>query len=101
MIKHLVFWRLKPEALGKSKAENLQEIKTRLEELADKITGMIRIEVGINFDTSERAADAALYSVFESQEALNDYQNYPDHVAIKDFIGQVVTEARVVDYEVS
>jgi hypothetical protein len=75
-------------------------MKTRLEGLADKITGMIHIEVGLHFDPSDRSSDAALYSTFTSKDALETYQTYPEHVAIKAWIGQVSCEVRVVDYEV-
>ena len=46
MIKHLVFWKLKSEALGKTKQENAVLIKEKLEALDGKISGLISIEVG-------------------------------------------------------
>jgi hypothetical protein len=51
----------------------------------------------LNVDAS---CDVALYSAFENQAALDAYQQHPDHVAIKQFLGEVSEERYVVDYVV-
>ncbi len=100
MIKHIVMWKLKDFAEGKSKSENAQIIKKGLEELKDKISQIKFIEVGVNFNESSQAYDCVLYSEFETVEALNIYQNHPEHLKVAEFVGKV-REARVVgDYEV-
>lgn len=100
MLKHIVFWRLKPEAHGKPAAENARIIKEKLEALAGKIPGLIRIEVGIDIERSDQASDIALYSEFESRAALDVYQKHPDHKAVMPYIAESRVERRVVDYEV-
>jgi hypothetical protein len=99
MIRHIVFWKLKDEANGMSKEANGKEIKQRLEALAGQIEGLIRIEVGIDFLHSPESADLALYSEFESRQALDFYQQHPLHKAIMPFIAEARNERRVVDYE--
>ncbi|NTU43494.1 MAG: Dabb family protein [Nitrospirales bacterium] len=99
MIKHIVMWRLRDEAGGKSKAENALIIKERLEALAGRIPGLLRIEVGIDFSATAESGDVLLYSEFESPEALDAYQNHPEHKAVVPFIGEVRSERRVVDYK--
>ncbi|MDH5378717.1 MAG: Dabb family protein [Gammaproteobacteria bacterium] len=101
MIKHIVMWRLKDEAAGKPKLENARLIKEKLEALNGKIPGMLLLEVGINFETSDEADDVILYSEFESLEALDAYQIHPEHLAVKPFIKERRTQRRVVDYEVN
>ena len=54
----------------------------------------------MNFEPSSAAYDLALYSVFESPEALAAYQQHPEHAAVADFIAKVRSERVVVDYEV-
>ncbi|NLM34514.1 MAG: Dabb family protein [Clostridiales bacterium] len=101
MIKHIVMWKLKEFAEGKSKLENAQIIKSDLEALKDKIEQIKYIEVGININESEQAYDVVLYSEFNSMEDLNTYQNHPEHVKVAEFVGKV-REARVVtDYDTS
>ncbi len=100
MVKHLVFWRLKPEAHGRPAAENARAIQEKLEALRGRIPGMLRLEVGHDFSREEGASDLALYSEFESRAALQLYLVHPEHEAIKPFILEARTERRVVDYEV-
>jgi len=101
LIKHIVMWKLKEFAEGKSKLENAQIIKSDLEALKDKIEQIKYIEVGININESEQAYDVVLYSEFNSMEDLNTYQNHPEHVKVAEFVGKV-REARVVtDYDTS
>ncbi|MDZ4669140.1 MAG: Dabb family protein [bacterium] len=98
MIKHIVFWKLKEHANGMSKEENALAIKEKLESLKGKIEGLIQIEVGIDFLGSAESANLALYSEFESKEALDFYQQHPLHKAVMPFIAEARSERRVVDF---
>jgi quinol monooxygenase YgiN len=100
MIKHIVLWRLKPEAHGQRAADNARAIKDKLEALRGAVPGLLRLEVGIDFERSDAAADIALYSEFESRAALQAYQVHPAHKAVMPFIAEARSERRVVDYEV-
>lgn len=100
MVKHIVFWKLKENAAGQSAKENAEQIKQKLEALNNKIPGTIKIEVGINFLSSDSNFDVALYSEFESKEALELYQEHPLHQAILPFVRAVVTDRKAVDYEI-
>jgi hypothetical protein len=98
MIKHIVFWKLKEEALGNDKATNAQLIKEKLEALNGQIEGLLKLEVGIDFAQGDASADVALYSEFSSKEALDFYQGHPKHKAVQAFVGEVRTDRVVVDY---
>lgn len=99
MIKHIVMWKLKEEAEGNNKSENANKIKGLIEGLEGKIKELKFIEVGINFNSSEAAYDVVLNSDFETVNDLDIYQEHPEHIKVKEFIGKV-TEGRVVaDYE--
>lgn len=100
MVKHIVFWKLKEEANGMSKAENAAAIKQKLEDLNGKIEGCIKLEVGFDFLHSAESADVVLYSEFESKEALDFYANHPLHKAVMPFIAEARSERRVIDYEI-
>lgn len=99
MIKHIVMWRLKDEALGNDKQTNAQLIKDKLEALAGEIAEIRAIEVGIDFSSTSSSCDVVLYSEFDSKEALDAYQVHPKHEDVKDFVGQVCCERYLVDYE--
>lgn len=100
MVKHIVFWKLKEEALGQTAEENAKQIKEKLENLSGKIEGLISIEVGINFLQSPANYDVALYSAVENKEALDFYQNHPLHQAVLPFVKEVVSGRIAVDYEI-
>ena len=100
MIKHIVFWTLKDNAAGKSKIENAAELKRVLEGLGDKINVIDKIEVGINVNDSEAAFDVALYSVFDSLDALETYQKHPEHQKVVSFVNEIREKRAVVDYEI-
>lgn len=60
MVKHIVMWKLKEYACGNTKEKNAQIIKEKLESLKDKIPGILKIEVGIDFSKTENSADVVL-----------------------------------------
>lgn len=99
MIKHIVMWRLKDSAHGNDKATNARLIKQKLEALGGLIPGLVRIEVGIDYAQSDTSSDVVLYSEFESREALDAYQQHPEHKALLPFVAEARSERRGVDYE--
>jgi hypothetical protein len=98
MVKHIVMWKLKESACGNTKEENAKIIKEKLESLKDKIPGILKIEVGIDFSKTENSGDIVLYSEFNTKEDLENYKVHPDHVAVASFVVEAVSERRVVDY---
>lgn len=100
MVKHIVFWTLKPYAEGRPAAENALEVKARLESLRGRIPGLLFLEVGIDFGHGEMSADIALYSEFTDRDSLKGYQEHPEHLAVVDFLRRVRDQRIVVDYEV-
>ena len=99
MIKHIVCWRVKEEANGESKAEIMQNMQTKLMNLVPIIAEIKGFEVGINYNPTPAAFDVSLYSVFESNDALEKYVAHPAHQEVVKYIVSVVKERMVVDYE--
>ncbi len=100
MIKHIVFWRLKDEVDGRSRADVMAEMKRTFEAMRGAVPGLRALEVGLDFNAGADAAHVALYTEFETREALDAYQESPEHMAVVPFIRAARTERRVVDYEV-
>ncbi|MCM0754844.1 Dabb family protein [Desulfovibrio aminophilus] len=100
MIKHIVMWTLKEEALGKSGAENAAEMKRMLETLEGKIPGLLHLEVGTDVFNASPAWQVVLYSEFATRADLAAYQPHPEHQKCVQFISQVVSGRGVLDYEV-
>ncbi|MET0282003.1 MAG: Dabb family protein [Steroidobacteraceae bacterium] len=100
MVKHLVFWKLKAEALGRDSAGNALLIKQQLEALQGKIPGLLKIEVGMDFVRGDTSFDIALYTELESREALTAYLAHPLHKAAGAAFREAISERRSVDYEI-
>ncbi len=100
MIKHIVFWTIKEDALGKSKSEIIETIRQKIEGLKSVIPEIQEIEIGRDFNGSEHAFDLALYSEFKSINDLSIYQNHPEHKKVAGFIKSVTLKRAVVDYSI-
>lgn len=94
MIVHIVMFKFKEE----NRDANILKTKELLNALVGKIEKLVSLEVGINFDTEERAFDLSLYSKFNSKEDLNSYAVHSEHLKVVEFIKSVATESKVVDY---
>lgn len=96
MIVHIVMFKFK-EA---NKALNLEKVKEELIALASKIDGLKSIEVGIDFNHSQRAFDLSLYSTFDTKEDLAAYVVHEEHLKVVSLIKEMTSESKVVDYEI-
>jgi len=94
MIVHIVIFKFHDE----NRESNLQRAKEMLEALPQKIDLIVSMEVGVNFDKSERAFDLSLYSKFKTKEDLAAYAPHPEHLKVVEFIKSVASESKVVDY---
>ncbi len=100
MIKHIVLWRLKDQAEGADSAENAKKIVQALSTLKSKISEIVELEAGINYNETAAAFDVALYSVFKTKQDLEIYQKHPEHVNVAQMVSKRVAERAVVDYEI-
>lgn len=100
MIKHIVMWKLQDEAAGATRAQNALVIKQQLEGLQAVIPQIRALEVGLSLPASDQAMDVVLVTAFDSLADLATYRDHPKHRAVAAFIRAVVSETRVVDYEV-
>ena len=99
MVRHIVMFKLKEFASPAEKQAKLDEIKTKLEALIDKIDVLRSIEVKINCNPAE-TWDLILITELDSLADVNTYANHPEHVAVaKGIIGPVKADRACVDYE--
>ena len=91
MTKHIVLYTLKEE-LDKEAAVAL--IASKLEPLVGQIPGLLHMEVRRCFN----GMDYALYSEFESPEALKAYQIHPLHLEAKTHFHHMLDTRCAADY---
>ena len=100
MVKHVILWNLKSEYSTEEKQKIKENIKKGLEDLKEKIPGLIEINVHINgLETSN--ADLMLDFTLESVEALKNYAVHPEHVYVADNMVRPFTAVRsCLDFEI-
>jgi hypothetical protein len=99
MFTHIVMWKLKDSAGGRSRDENARLIKERFEEIENMIDGLRRLVVGIDVLRTDASFDVALYTEFENRAAYEAYNAQPAHKALAGSIAELRLERRVIDYE--
>ncbi|MDR8751418.1 hypothetical protein FEP95_02481 [Burkholderia multivorans] len=97
MIKHIVMWDVRGET-PEQKKETAQLVKTAFESLAGKIPGLRKLEVGMDFSKVDYACDVVLYTEFETVEHLEAYASHPEHLRVKQELGDCRISRHQVDY---
>ena len=91
MVKHIVMYTFKE---GTDKEEAIRVIDGALSPLVGQIPGLLHLEVRLAFS----GMDYALYSEFESREALENYAVHPLHVAAKEKFHHYIGSRVAADY---
>jgi hypothetical protein len=99
MIRHIVMWKLRGPS-AEEKRSQAEQCRTALLGMRGKVPGITQMEVGVGIASGEQEMDLVLSSLHESWEALAAYGTHPDHEPVKQLIGSLRTERRVLDYEV-
>ena len=97
MIKHIVMWNVRGET-AQARQESAQFVKNRFESLAGLIPGMQCLEIGLDVSGVDYACQVVLYSEFDSQEALDAYALHPEHLRIRQELGDIRISRHQVDY---
>lgn len=100
MLKHIVMWKLKDHAEGADKAANAVKWKELLDGCANLVPGILKFETAIAQPGLEATYDVVLYSEFASRDALEAYQNHPQHKALGAFAVAIREGRQCMDYEV-
>ena len=93
MVKHIVLYTLKEDV---NKEEAVKLIASVLEPLVGKMPGLLHMEVRPAFN----GMDYALYSEFESRDALTAYASHPLHLEAKDHFHHFLATRVAADYDV-
>ena len=99
MIRHIVLFRFKDQAEGRTKEENVAKTRAMLDALPEKIDWIRRTETRVNTDgASPENADLILISDFDSLEDLERYQVHPDHKAVGAFMRPLRESRAAIDF---
>ncbi len=95
MIKHVVFFKFKPEASAAARSSVVDELRA----LPDKISLIRSFEVGEDIMHSARAWDVVEIATYDDLEALETYTRHDDHVEVVLKLRELCESVGSVDYE--
>ncbi|MDA9410546.1 Dabb family protein [Bradyrhizobium sp. CCBAU 45384] len=98
-IRHIVMWRLRGET-PEERAAARMKVKALFEGLKGRIDGLSHIEVGIDVSAVDYACDVVLFSEFTDQAALSAYANHPEHLRVREALGDLRIGRFQVDYPI-
>jgi hypothetical protein len=96
-LKHIVMWRVRGDDEATRRA-NAERVKREFESLAGRIPGLRQLEVGIDISRIDYACDVVLVTEFDSAEALAGYAVHPEHLRVRDALGDLRIARHQVDY---
>ena len=97
MIRHIVMWNVRGDTPA-ARARGIAQLQSSFASLRGRIPGLLHIEVGVDTSRVNYACDVVLYSEFESQAALDAYASHPEHLRVKQELGDLRTARYQVDY---
>ena len=97
MLTHVVMMKFKPDV----KQADIDELEKTMDELPNTIMEILTYEFGRDVIKSERSFDFALVSNFANPEALERYQNHPEHLKVLEKLKAICENVLTVDFKAS
>lgn len=94
MVVHIVMFRFKDD----NKEEYLGKASDMLNALLESVPTLRSMEVGTNFNESDRAMDLSIITSFDDKDGLQAYTVHPEHLKVVEYIKETATLSKVVDY---
>ncbi len=99
MLTHVVWWTLKPEAQGRSAAQNAALLKERLDALRGNIPSLKDLSVGVEvLGSSTEEVGLVLVSRHDDAEGLAAYVSHPEHQAVGAVLKELVATRKAIDF---
>ena len=99
MIRHIVMWNVRG-ANQQEKDSAVAQLQRSFQSLRGRVPGLLHLEVGADHSRVDYACDVVLMTLFESQAALDAYASHPEHLRVKQEIGDMRIARYQVDYKV-
>ena len=99
MIRHIVMWNVRG-ASRDEKLANIAQLTTAFLGLRGRIPGLLHLEIGVDSSGVDYACDVVLLSDFASQDALDAYASHPEHLRVRQELGDMRIARHQVDYAI-
>lgn len=95
MVKHIVMFKL-----AEKNGENLEKAVNALNSLKGNIEELRFLEVGVDYQGSERSYDIVLTAHFDARKDLEIYRDHKNHKPVAKIMRELCSNSAVVDYEI-
>lgn len=99
MIKHVVMWKFKESADGRSAQENMRIAAARLYALRGVIGELKSMKIYTDISHTDMSMDMMLDTEFDTVEDMKSYAVNPEHKKVSAFIRSVIESRVVLDSE--
>lgn len=96
MVEHIVLIKLKPEVTQEQKQSLIQALRG----LKGKTPGMVDLSAGETFTDRHDGYTIGLVVRFTDRRALDVYGPHPNHVPVKQMVGELADRVIAVDYDI-
>ena len=100
MIRHVVMWKFKDVAEGKTKAENMEWVREHLYALMPVIPEIKRMEIGFDVMGTDMSMDLMLLTEFDNVQTMKIYAEHPEHLKVSAYVRKVIETGVVLDCEI-
>ena len=101
MVRHIVWWTLKPEADGRSAEENAELMKKAARGLMGRIPGLLSLDISsAPLQSSTVPLHLVLCCTHTDEEALKGYAVHPLHLECINIMKNVAESRQALDYEI-
>ena len=100
MIRHVVMWKFKDEAEGKTKLQNMEWVRDSLYALVPVIPEIKRMEIGFDIMGTDMSMDLMLLTEFDSVSDMKTYAEHEAHLKVSKYVRSVVESRVVLDCEI-
>lgn len=98
MVKHMIIWKIKDECEDREAVK--ANVKRELEALTGRIEGLVEMRI-ITQKLPSSSGDLMMDSLFESEQALKEYQKHPLHQHVANtFVRPNMCQRLSLDYEI-
>ena len=99
MIKHIVFWKMRPFADGNDSKTNIKIASEKLNEVAVQFPKLKSLTHHTCVFSGAHYWDYVEEMEFEDLDSLKEWADFPPHKALHDFVERIRLERAAVDYE--
>ena len=99
MIRHIVMWNVRGDTRD-AKAANIERLRAAFLGLRGRVPGLLHLEVAADTSGVDYACDVVLVSDFASQADLDGYATHPEHLRVKQQLGDMRIARHQVDYPI-